>query len=662
MQRRKMARLAGIRGVSYSALSAVLGALGESGEIASAGTSSGAIRRQVDRDLGEPTSYGGVLKDIELPTDGGGTLIWTIICPFALLSWLCRFSTSFGRMLFNKIQAKPPTIREPWKIIVYLDECSPGNLLAIEHRRKAWQIYWAFEELGDGILKSEHNWFYFGALRTTAASGVAGGVSGVCRAVLKSFFGDTYNYTSGITVNIGESSVMILAKLHSTIGDEAALKHVWSVKGAAGHKCCFKCMNIVSTNSQLSDHSDHVLGAESTQVNRFISHTDETLWAAAERLHGAIGCPTQQFETLQRALGITYSKDMLLLDRTLRRFAPPISISTFDWVHVWLVNGIANFELFSFLDAAKKNLGLRYSHIHEFFQLWHWPTFCHNEPSKAFSAAREAANSEKFKCGASELLDMYGVLRCLLEKLEVRPKLRLQADSVFALFDVLDILASFPSGRKSDALLRAHLRHMEAHRLAYPEHNMQPKWHFGIHVAGQLTVNDRLAGTFVHERKHKVFKTFAAHLCNTSSYEKSIAKVLLNSQLHHLMREDSFLEGDYLMNPKEHRDLAAALACWGEVVRVSSKGAAHGLRTFGRGDVILFKCGAENQIAKAMAFIELRTEAGLQRCVLGQECRLMLDSTWALTDALIRIPFSDLVQPLVWSHSDHGISVLMPRA
>eukprot|EP00969_Alexandrium_andersonii_P068316 3013205-Alexandrium_andersonii.AAC.1 len=59
-------------------------------------------------------------------------------------------------MLLSKLQSYTPSMAKPWSILLYLDECSPGSLLAIEHKRKAWQVYWGFAQFGE-LLNSEHH-------------------------------------------------------------------------------------------------------------------------------------------------------------------------------------------------------------------------------------------------------------------------------------------------------------------------------------------------------------------------------------------------------------------------------------------------------------------------------------------------------------------------
>jgi len=363
MQRRKLARVAGARGVSYSALSAVLASLRGIGVVDSdLATSSTSIRRQVEKDLAYETPYGKVLKEIDLPLVGGAVFKWTVVCPLALLSWLAAYSSAFGEMMVKKLGACMPSMSHPWSIVMYLDECSPGNLLAIEHRRKAWQMYWGLSQLGS-LLNSEHHWFFFGALRTTIAAKVAGGVSGVARAMIKCFFGDTHSFGMGITIQLKDRAYLLVGKLVSVIGDEAALKQFWGVKGASGTKICFKCLNVVSHASNLvSFSSEGLVAAECTDHSRFILHSDASLWAAADKAHGHRHIAVGQFSRLIQALGIAYHEAMLLLDFTLRPIAKPISCGLYDWVHIWLVNGIANVELFSILSTLKHHMSLKCRH------------------------------------------------------------------------------------------------------------------------------------------------------------------------------------------------------------------------------------------------------------------------------------------------------------
>ena len=269
------------------------------------------------------------------------------------------------------------------------------------------------------MLSSEHIWLYFGVIRQKdMASRVSGGLSGVCRAILNIFFTGVHSFLSGVTVHFGDEAKMLRARLCTILGDEAALKSIWSVKGAAGHKCCFKCINIVSNQSGLADVAPTpgaLLPARTVAVDRIQFHTDESLWTAADRAHAARHGPVGVFQALQIAVGISHNPAMLLLDASLRSIARPITVTLFDWVHVWLCNGVANFELFECLKVLKHKDVVFYPAIDRFFQLWTWPARSRNAPKRAFGPARANASTDKFKAGASELIDSYPVLRCLFD-------------------------------------------------------------------------------------------------------------------------------------------------------------------------------------------------------------------------------------------------------
>jgi hypothetical protein len=54
---------------------------------------------------------------------------------------------------------KPATADEPWQLIIYTDEVTPGNPLATNNKRKFHAVYWSFLELGMNALCREEAWF-----------------------------------------------------------------------------------------------------------------------------------------------------------------------------------------------------------------------------------------------------------------------------------------------------------------------------------------------------------------------------------------------------------------------------------------------------------------------------------------------------------------------
>ena len=79
---------------------------------------------------------------------------------------------------------------------------------------------------------------------------------------------------------------------------------------------------------------------------------------------------------------------------------------------------------------------------------------------------------------------------------------------------VMDLLLQANTGCISPAMLAdAMAKHYAAHVIAYGYALFVPKHHFMLHIPRQLAMFAFLIACFVHERKHKIAKRWAAPLC-----------------------------------------------------------------------------------------------------------------------------------------------------
>ena len=89
--------------------------------------------------------------------------------------------------------------------------------------------------------------------------------------------------------------------------------------------------------------------------------------------------------------------------------------------------------------------------------------------------------------------------------------------------DVLDMLVAVPlmiiTAEMLDAAVDAFLEKCVA---AKWEKHMHSKFHWTVHLSGELRRFKTLLACFVHERKHKVAKRYCTAVANTLSYEKSV--------------------------------------------------------------------------------------------------------------------------------------------
>ena len=75
--------------------------------------------------------------------------------PWAMLFEVCRLSTTVSAFILELYAAKPCTKDDPWHLIVYNDEVSPGNQLKAINSRKLQAFYWSIRELSHAILWDE---------------------------------------------------------------------------------------------------------------------------------------------------------------------------------------------------------------------------------------------------------------------------------------------------------------------------------------------------------------------------------------------------------------------------------------------------------------------------------------------------------------------------
>ena len=141
-KRRCLSSLVGTKIVTDSALSAILQKLSNMDvDVNDLGKSRWSISRAVQADASTCTAHGPLLSNIDLPMIDGSVFKWTIVQPASLLCFLCQMSPAFETALTAVHERCPSNQRRPWSIIVYLDEATPGNMLAQDVTRKSYCFY-----------------------------------------------------------------------------------------------------------------------------------------------------------------------------------------------------------------------------------------------------------------------------------------------------------------------------------------------------------------------------------------------------------------------------------------------------------------------------------------------------------------------------------------
>ena len=89
------------------------------------------------------TKFGPLLQFVTARTERGGELKIPISHPFALLVTAVEQAKEFSMLLHDLLLEKPSTTENPWQLLLYGDEVTPGNPLATNKKRKFQAIYWS---------------------------------------------------------------------------------------------------------------------------------------------------------------------------------------------------------------------------------------------------------------------------------------------------------------------------------------------------------------------------------------------------------------------------------------------------------------------------------------------------------------------------------------
>ena len=160
---------------------------------------------------------------------------------------------------------------------------------------------------------------------------------------------------------------------------------------------------------------------------------------------------------------------------------------------MWLVNGVAQFEVHNFLDRAKG--AISWSHVKTFFTKWSWPVARASKGQERlrgmWGGKRETSCKKAFKCSASDMLDLYPVLRCFVKQV-VMPIgiLAAEIESILKMMDCLDVLVDIMHGdRTAEAagLLDARTKlYLTCFQRCNELNDTKPKHHYALHLPAQM--------------------------------------------------------------------------------------------------------------------------------------------------------------------------------
>jgi hypothetical protein len=521
-----------------------------------------------------------------------GDFTWHHGDPRLLLQHFVSVCEPFAKTLQNKLRETPSTFMQPWNVVLYCDEITPGNVLRPDNARKVHAFYFSFRELGKEVLCHAEAWLPVALLRANAVKTIVGKLSCAMRMLLRRFFvGPMALQTAGVTLELPDGPSLFFCRLGNILGDESALKSLWSSKGAAGLLPCILCKNICTRFLHEHDASGYLQELSCAEVEQLDLSSSADIWQKVDTLAARHAISTRaEFDQLEKAYGITHCPTGLLSDQALREIVGPAEVHTYDSMHCAFANGLAHFEMYEFLRKSKL-VGVSYATLQTYLHAdWQWPADKRQKGRslhQLFNPVREASNSEHFRASASEILMLCPVMRHFVLQI-LRPTGQLIAEiaSFLAMTVVLDRLQEFKKGKGDAVAFGSAIRdHLEKFKLAYGSEACKPKHHFMLHLPAHLARDLMPLDCFVLERKHQMVKACCNWIDNTSAFEKSALVRAVQEQTRQL-QEPGWAQDGLKGRCVPSMELAAAQQC--RQAHVAPRAASGGV-AISAGDVVVLR-------------------------------------------------------------------------
>ena len=126
---------------------------------------------------------------------------------------------NFGHLLWSLHQENPSSLRKPWRLLYFADECTTGNLLKRDNTRKSWCIYFSFMEFGINLLCRDSSWLIGGVLKQPHVDEVEGGFGTATAAFLKCVFSGPNDLRNGISLHTPDGPLMLFVDFGRVLAD-----------------------------------------------------------------------------------------------------------------------------------------------------------------------------------------------------------------------------------------------------------------------------------------------------------------------------------------------------------------------------------------------------------------------------------------------------------
>ena len=326
-------------------------------------------------------------------------------------------------------------------------------------------------------------------------------------------------------------------------------------------------------------------------------------------------------------------------------------------------------RLLTSLDESKEFNS--YKTFFEYFAQWKQPKAYSTALNTLFSAKKKKANTEAntFKASASEFLGLYSILAFFLQVVCVPAQHCVKACKVFLeLANILDILQCIPLGFiVPDHLQSAIEAFFDALQAAQWEDSFHSKFHWLVHLPGELNYLGCLPSCFCLERKHKAVKRAAQATQNLKAYEAGVLMDVAAQELYDLKECKSFTGklclGTHARPSHNFKQVISKYFSFGEVF-TSSQLLLYPIGKASKGDFILF-FEEDGQIGGGEICLHIELDhmnlwSLIKVCTFDSYNAATCSGCWTRTESNIFLQSTLISQPLIWKEFNGKITTLVP--
>jgi hypothetical protein len=280
--------------------------------------------------------------------DPDGELDWVCGDFGKLLDDFTHDCKEYGDLIRELHHKKPCTIQQPWSLVIYFDEATPGDPLRLDHVRKSMCVYVSIKELGPTMLKHERCWIPCGVLRANQIKRVPGKWSACFKLWLRGFFVNprsSLRYGVSLRALKGNS---LFFRIGNILADADGLRQLWCHRGARAVFPCFDCFNVcnIGARSIVRPGDELFVDIQCCDDTKFRHLTDLQLRQRWDTLGiTKATCTDTVFENKSQSYGLKSDEHAVFSDHELRPFLRHSECNTHDPTHTLYSNGICHTEV-----------------------------------------------------------------------------------------------------------------------------------------------------------------------------------------------------------------------------------------------------------------------------------------------------------------------------